>query len=207
MTHQIAFVNYWICWGSSFLEKLRPFNYWNQLVPQALIICPWIFSRQKKHCLHTLTYWSLVSDSQHQSIKLLFLAEYICFKVQIHSNISPFKQQNVFHLHSLRTSSTLTPSTWARCTSTTRVSYNTYRSRLRRRWTASRGTRSPRVPAPVAVNATALRIARHVPSALRTVRRRTSASTASRVRSNRPLLEHYPTSACPWTPSRCWPII
>ena len=55
-----------------------------------------------------------------------------------------------FHLHSLRTSSTFTPFTWARCTSTTRVSYNTYRSRLRRRWTASRGTRSPRVPAPVA---------------------------------------------------------
>ena len=112
-----------------------------------------------------------------------------------------------FHLHSLRTSSTFTPFTWARCTSTTRVSYNTYRSRLRRRWTASRGTRSPRVPAPVAVNATALRVARHVPSALSTVRRRTSASTATGVRSNGPLLEHHPTSACPWTASRCWPII
>ena len=107
----------------------------------------------------------------------------------------------------MRTSSTLTPFTWARCTSTTRVSYNTYRSRLRRRWTASRGTRSPRVPAPVAVNATALRVARHVPSALSTLKGRTSASTASGVRSNGPLLEHHPTSARPWTRSCRWPRI
>ena len=31
----------------------------------------------KKHCLHTLANCSLISDSQHPSIKLLFLAEYI----------------------------------------------------------------------------------------------------------------------------------
>lgn len=36
MTHQIAFVNYWIMLLQQVFRQ-APFNYWNQLVPQALI--------------------------------------------------------------------------------------------------------------------------------------------------------------------------
>ena len=58
-----------------------------------------IFS-PKKHCLHTLANCSLVSDSQHPSIKLLFLAEYIILlqstnNSQISARLVEFKKQNV----------------------------------------------------------------------------------------------------------------